>query len=261
MRFDLSAFRELFSARSLYGFETPAAACGAMIAAGAVLYAAWPVEPSAKELPAEAVDVVVAAKPMFRPVPATASGPLPEAEPAAPENEFADATSLSRSIQAYLKRAGCYSGRVDGRWSPATMRAMAAFAEIVNARLPVDHPDPVLLALLETHHRATCDPQRRPGPREETASIGEDRAGERKSREPEQSPSAAGEQDLAAAAIPDSEAAASAAAAEEAAAIAAAATATQVSKADRPRYKRKYRGPSISRGFRKFRRTVRAIFF
>lgn len=63
---------------------------------------------------------------------------------------------IARAVQAALKEAGCYRGKVNGRWTPMTSAAMDEFTMRVNARLPVDKPDPVLLALLETHDGASC---------------------------------------------------------------------------------------------------------
>ncbi len=63
-----------------------------------------------------------------------------------------------RAIQQQLKRAGCCSGRVSGVWSPSTRKAMAAFADVVNASLPVNRADPVLLVLIESNPGASCTP-------------------------------------------------------------------------------------------------------
>jgi peptidoglycan hydrolase-like protein with peptidoglycan-binding domain len=63
---------------------------------------------------------------------------------------------LTRALQRELRRAGCYEGRINGNWTPATKSAMKAFTERVNARLPVDRPDIVLLALLQGERGAAC---------------------------------------------------------------------------------------------------------
>jgi hypothetical protein len=67
-----------------------------------------------------------------------------------------DRAALTREIQRHLKRVGCYRGDVTGVWSPAVRQAMRAFTERANATLPVDGPDPVLLAMVQSHAPGTC---------------------------------------------------------------------------------------------------------
>jgi peptidoglycan hydrolase-like protein with peptidoglycan-binding domain len=67
-----------------------------------------------------------------------------------------DTASLSRQLQSELKRVGCYDGDVHGVWSKSTRAAMKAFTDRVNARLPVDKPDHILLALLQGHQGRAC---------------------------------------------------------------------------------------------------------
>jgi hypothetical protein len=63
---------------------------------------------------------------------------------------------LARTIQSELKRVGCYQGEVDGAWTGAVQRAMRAFIDRVNASLPVDEPDYILLTLLQGHQARAC---------------------------------------------------------------------------------------------------------
>ena len=67
-----------------------------------------------------------------------------------------DRASLARDIQRHLKRVGCYDGEVTGVWSPSVRRAMKSFTERMNATLPVDEPDFVLLAMVERHGSQAC---------------------------------------------------------------------------------------------------------
>jgi hypothetical protein len=60
-----------------------------------------------------------------------------------------------RALQSQLKRLGCYQGRIDGDWGPASRYAAAKFTSAVNAALPVDQPEPALLALAR-RHQGTC---------------------------------------------------------------------------------------------------------
>lgn len=67
-----------------------------------------------------------------------------------------DRDALARELQRELRRVGCYSGEVSGAWTPSARLAMQAFVERVNAALPVDKPDPVLLSLVQGHREPAC---------------------------------------------------------------------------------------------------------
>ena len=72
-----------------------------------------------------------------------------------PPNALAggDPVRLVLELQRELKRVGCYSQEIDGEWGPATRRAMKDLIDRTNAALPLDVPDPVLLALLQDQKR------------------------------------------------------------------------------------------------------------
>lgn len=59
-------------------------------------------------------------------------------------------------IQAALARANCLHGNASGSWDTKTRRAALKFLQAVNARLPTDRPDSILLQLLRSYHTATC---------------------------------------------------------------------------------------------------------
>jgi hypothetical protein len=63
---------------------------------------------------------------------------------------------LVLELQRELKRVGCYSREINGEWTPTTRKAMKDFMDRVNAVLPLDAPDAVLLALLKGHARIAC---------------------------------------------------------------------------------------------------------
>lgn len=63
---------------------------------------------------------------------------------------------LVRNIQRELKRVGCYAGDVDGDWGAGSRRAMAAFTDRVNASLPIEQPDFILLTLVQGHQSGIC---------------------------------------------------------------------------------------------------------
>ena len=91
------------------------------------------------------------------PVPQPAARPPAERpQPSVGPGPMSDPAALARMLQRELKRVGCYDGEVSGVWSPASRAAMKAFTERVNASLPVDRPDPVLLALVQGHQGRAC---------------------------------------------------------------------------------------------------------
>jgi hypothetical protein len=67
-----------------------------------------------------------------------------------------DRASLVRELQRGLKRVGCYEGEVSGVWTQQSRGAMRAFTGRINAALPVDEPDGVLLALVQGHKDKAC---------------------------------------------------------------------------------------------------------
>jgi peptidoglycan hydrolase-like protein with peptidoglycan-binding domain len=63
---------------------------------------------------------------------------------------------LVRDIQYELKRVGCYGGEVHGTWTSGTKQAMKLFTDRVNASLPLEEPDYVLLTLVQNGRAGTC---------------------------------------------------------------------------------------------------------
>ncbi len=68
----------------------------------------------------------------------------------------ADDPKLTRKIQRELRRVGCLRSAADGVWGSGTERAMRRFSERIEADLPVDGPDAVLLILLEKFDNRAC---------------------------------------------------------------------------------------------------------
>ena len=85
---------------------------------------------------------------------------LDSAQPANGEAYYA----LVRDLQRELRRLGCYWGEIDGSWGPGTRRAMSTLMGRVNATLPVNEPDYILLALARSQTDQAC---RKPCPAEE----------------------------------------------------------------------------------------------
>jgi hypothetical protein len=63
---------------------------------------------------------------------------------------------LVLDIQRQLKRVGCYYGKLNGSWGTASKYAMKDFMDRVNAALPIEQPDYVLLTLLQAQSGRTC---------------------------------------------------------------------------------------------------------
>jgi hypothetical protein len=67
-----------------------------------------------------------------------------------------DREALARELQRELARVGCYDGEINGAWTTSTREAMKAFIERVNAALPTNQPDAVLLTLVKGHSGKAC---------------------------------------------------------------------------------------------------------
>jgi hypothetical protein len=109
--------------------------------------ASTPLDPARTALPEVATRFYRSSEPGAR----TPAAPSPIAASLA-----GDRVALARELQRELKRVGCYDGEVNGAWTPATRRAMQAFTERVNAALPSDGPDVVLLALVRDQQDKAC---------------------------------------------------------------------------------------------------------
>src|SRR5262249_19939883 len=72
-----------------------------------------------------------------------------------------DRAQLAHVLQRELRRVGCYGGELNGAWTLTTQRAMQAFLDRVNATLPVDRPDYILLTLVQEEADEVC---RKPSP-------------------------------------------------------------------------------------------------
>ena len=67
-----------------------------------------------------------------------------------------DPVSLTRELQRELRRVGCYDGEINGSWTPASRRAMKLFTDRVNASLPMERPDYILLRLVQSSPERVC---------------------------------------------------------------------------------------------------------
>ncbi len=74
----------------------------------------------------------------------------------AASGDYVASVELARQLQRELKRVGCYEGDADGDWKAASRRAMSAFLTKVNATLPTEQPDYILLTLLQGHADRAC---------------------------------------------------------------------------------------------------------
>ena len=67
-----------------------------------------------------------------------------------------DSFSITRDAQRELQRLGCYDGEINGNWSQSSRAAAERFLDRVNAKLPTDEADDVLLALLQGQKGFVC---------------------------------------------------------------------------------------------------------
>jgi len=101
-----------------------------------------PLSPSAAMVPSQ------------RPVEPTGRIAIVRSEPSAAPVQ--DREGLVRALQRELRRLSCYAGKIDAVWNASTRVAVKAFTDRVNARLPNDQPDHILLALARNHQDRTC---------------------------------------------------------------------------------------------------------
>jgi hypothetical protein len=74
-----------------------------------------------------------------------------------------DHASLVRELQRELRRVGCYDGPLNESWTLGTRAAMKTFTNRINAILPIDKPDQVLLTLVQGYRDRVCDAACPPG--------------------------------------------------------------------------------------------------
>lgn len=125
---------------------------GALGAFGALAYLLTPLPPES-----QSTVVVATANQATSPAapPASQAAVRGRVAPSPPPAQ--DATvRLVQQIQTELLRLGCYSGAVDGRWSPETQQAMQALGERVRVLRPVDTPDYIMLALARGQSSHLC---------------------------------------------------------------------------------------------------------
>jgi hypothetical protein len=63
---------------------------------------------------------------------------------------------LARELHKELKRVGCYDGDITGTWTNSSRQAMRRFTDSVNAKLPLEEPDVVLLRLVQSQAQRVC---------------------------------------------------------------------------------------------------------
>jgi hypothetical protein len=73
-----------------------------------------------------------------------------------PITDVASPIDVAREIQSSLRHLRCYSGPATGEWDAATRYSVCRIVSRANMRLPVDRPDPALLALIKAQS-APCD--------------------------------------------------------------------------------------------------------
>jgi hypothetical protein len=94
------------------------------------------------------------------PVPVVVTIAQPQIRPALPPKPRTliptGRAAIGRQLQRELKRVGCYDGNLNGEWTRPTRQAMNAFIDRVNAKLPTNVPDGILLALVQAYDDKVC---------------------------------------------------------------------------------------------------------
>jgi hypothetical protein len=80
------------------------------------------------------------------------AGPAPQKAAPMPR----DRDAIGRELQKELRRVGCYDGELNGAWTTSTRQAMKAFMDRVNASLPTDEPDSILLTMVRGYQDRVC---------------------------------------------------------------------------------------------------------
>ena len=74
-----------------------------------------------------------------------------------------DRARLTKALLVELKRVGCYGGPIGPVWTSEARKSMKTFTEYANATLPVDRPDQILLAMVQSHAGLACGRACAPG--------------------------------------------------------------------------------------------------
>jgi hypothetical protein len=67
-----------------------------------------------------------------------------------------DRGRLTKELLVQLKRVGCYGGPIGSSWTASARKSMKTFTEYVNATLPVDQPDYILLMMVQSYQGQAC---------------------------------------------------------------------------------------------------------
>ena len=124
------------------------------VGATALQIVAPPTKPTARPAPRPTEAVPARSEPVVITLPRRPSESANDLSPKTAA--IPDRASLARELQRELRRVGCYEGEINGSWTPPTRRAMKAFTDRVNAILPVDVPDYILLTLVQGHQDHVC---------------------------------------------------------------------------------------------------------
>jgi hypothetical protein len=89
-------------------------------------------------------------------VPPRPTAASPTAAPHAGLPRASDKAALARELHKELKRVGCYDGDLTSTWTNTSRQAMRRFTDSVNAKLPLEEPDVVLLRLVQSQARRVC---------------------------------------------------------------------------------------------------------
>ncbi|MBK9078134.1 MAG: hypothetical protein IPL91_02880 [Hyphomicrobium sp.] len=141
---------KLYQTLAAHKFNSLGALAALVAGLGTVAYVSLLAQPDTSP----ATVIVVPQAPLIRAEP----GSLRQVSLAAGEGTARPASpfAITRALQTRLTSAACYEGPINGQWTAASREAMRRFVSAANARLPVDTPDPVLLALVDSNPELKC---------------------------------------------------------------------------------------------------------
>lgn len=123
----------------------------ATIGAPAKAQSAFRAAPAAAAQPSLSASAPIVVTVTHRAAPVPPPVPAAKALPPASDHE-----AITRELQKELRRVGCYDGPITGVWTPSVRQATKDFTDRVNATLPTDQPDNILLMLVQGHQDKVC---------------------------------------------------------------------------------------------------------
>ena len=86
------------------------------------------------------------------------AAPAPVTKSPPPPADLRDDATFVRQVQQELRRLGCYTSDVDGKWGDGSRQALVRFNDLANASVPTDALAAATLGALKAQSRPVCPP-------------------------------------------------------------------------------------------------------